>query len=179
MKPIKFILNVMASLLAFTLLAGCNTSRIPEGVSAVTPFDATRYTGKWYEIARLDHPFERGMSKVSAEYVLNEDGSVKVINRGFSESKGKWKEAVGRAKFIGAPNVAHLKVSFFGPFYGGYIVFDLDQANYQYALISGPNHDYLWLLSRTPTIDDALKNRLLAKAKSAGFDISQVIMVKQ
>lgn len=179
MKPIKFIINTAASVAALMFLAGCNGTLIPVGVSAVKPFDVTRYKGKWYEIARLDHSFERGMSNVTAEYIDNGDGTIKVINRGFSDRKNTWSEAIGRARFVGASDVAHLKVSFFGPFYGSYVVFDLDQANYQYALVSGPNHDYLWLLSRTPVISDELKNHLIQKAKLAGFDTSQLIMVKQ
>lgn len=179
MKPSKIIISTTLSIIALILLTSCSASQIPAGVSPVKPFDVTRYTGKWYEIARLDHSFERGMSQVTAEYRDNGDGSIKVINRGFSESKNKWSEAVGRAQFVGASDVAHLKVSFFGPFYGGYIVFDMDQENYQYALISGPNHSYLWLLSRTPTLSDDVKNRLIQKAKSAGFDTSKLIMVQQ
>jgi apolipoprotein D and lipocalin family protein len=179
MKPIKIVVNTTLAIIALVFLSSCSASRIPEGVRAVQPFDATRYTGKWYEIARLDHSFERGMSHVTAEYSDNGDGTFKVVNRGFSERKNKWSQAVGRAKFIGAPDVGHLKVSFFGPFYGGYIVFDIDPENYQYALVSGPNHSYFWLLSRTPTISDDLKIRLIQKAKLAGFDTSKLIMVQQ
>ena len=157
---------------------GCASTKTPPGITPVTPFDAARYSGKWYEIARLDHRFEKGLSRVTAEYTPNPDGSIKVVNRGYSEAKQKWKESVGRAIFVKNPNTAHLKVSFFGPFYGGYIVYDLDP-QYRYALVSGPKLSYLWILSRTPTIDDSLKQELIQKAKNAGFDTSKLVMVKQ
>ena len=134
----KFLL----SLLSFSLI-GC--TGMPEGVVPVKDFDESRYLGKWYEIARLDHSFERGLSHVTAEYELRSDGGIKVINRGFSATKNKWKEAEGKAYFVGNRDKGHLKVSFFGPFYGSYIVFGLDQDNYQYAFISSYNTSYLWL----------------------------------
>ncbi|WP_445468635.1 lipocalin family protein [Marinobacter shengliensis] len=107
------------------LLSGC--TGLPKGIEPITGFDQDRYLGTWYEIARLDHSFERGLSQVTAEYTLNNDGSIKVINRGYNAEKGEWKEAQGRAKFVGDSNVGHLKVSFFGPFYGSYVVFGLDE----------------------------------------------------
>lgn len=100
---------------------------LPEGVTPVKDFDETKYLGKWHEIARLDHSFERGLSKVTAEYELRNDGGIKVINRGFSVAENKWKEVEGKAYFVKARDEGHLKVSFFGPFYGSYIVFDIDQ----------------------------------------------------
>jgi len=106
------------------LLAGC--VGVPDGVKPVEKFQLERYLGKWYEIARLDHSFERGLSQVSAEYSLNAEGSVKVINRGFSDKDKKWKEAVGKAYFVKRPDQGFLKVSFFGPFYGSYIILELD-----------------------------------------------------
>ena len=101
------------------LLAGCASTRPPPGVTAVTPFDLQRYQGRWYELARLDHSFERGMTDVSATYTPLPDGSVRVVNRGFLPAKDQWREAVGRARFIGSPTTGSLKVSFFWPFYGG------------------------------------------------------------
>jgi len=144
-------------LLLSLILISC--TGIPEGVSPVKNFDETRYLGKWYEIARLDHSFERGLSKVTAEYALTSDSGIEVINRGFSAAENKWKEAKGKAYFVAARNEGHLKVSFFGPFYGSYIIFDLDQENYQYAFISGYDTSYLWLLSRTPTVSKDVKER--------------------
>ena len=119
------------------LLIGC--VRIPNNVKPVDHFTLNRYLGKWYEIARLDHSFERGLTRVTADYSLREDGSVKVVNRGYSEKEQEWKEAEGKAYFVQEADQGFLKVSFFGPFYGSYIVFELDRENYQHALVSGPD----------------------------------------
>ncbi|MFB9243429.1 lipocalin family protein [Massilia antarctica] len=163
-------------LIAF-LLAGCVSK--PDGVVPVASFDSARYLGKWYEIARMDHSFERGLSRVTADYSMRDDGGIKVVNRGYNTEKAEWKESVGKAYFVGKPDVGYLKVSFFGPFYGSYIVFDLDRDNYAYSLISGPDTSYFWLLSRTPTMDEATKKRLVAKAQALGFDTSKLIYVDQ
>ena len=159
------------------LLAGCTAA--PQGILPVDNFDLDRYLGTWYEIARLDHRFERGLSQVSATYSKRSDGGVDVINRGFNSQANKWKEAKGRAYFIGEPDVARLKVTFFWPFYGGYNVIELDQENYNYALICGPNKKYLWLLARTKKLDAGIKGSLIAKAKALGFNTSELILVKQ
>jgi apolipoprotein D and lipocalin family protein len=159
------------------LLAGC--TGLPDNVRPVNNFKAEKYLGKWYEIARLDHSFERGLTRITAEYSLRDDGGLKVINRGYSASDNKWQEAEGKAYFVGEPNQAHLKVSFFEPIYGSYIVFELDHDNYQYALVSGPDKSYLWLLAREPKIKDEIKKTLIAKAASLGFDTSQLIFVDQ
>lgn len=163
--------------LAALLLAGCVGK--PDNVVPVDKFDSTRYLGKWYEIARLDHSFERGLTHVTAEYSPREDGGIKVVNRGYNAAKSEWKVAEGKAYFVETPDVGYLKVSFFGPFYGSYIVFDLDQQNYSYSMISGPDKSYLWLLSRTPTMDEATKKRLVDQAQALGFDTSKLIYVAQ
>ena len=157
------------------LLGGC--AGLPEGVQPVQDFTLERFLGTWYEIARLDHSFERGLSKVTAEYSLNDDGTVKVVNKGFSEQKGKWKSAEGKARFVDAEDLGYLKVSFFGPFYGSYIVVELDKETYQYALISGPNKKYLWLLARSPVMKAAAKTRLIARAKDLGYAVDSLIYV--
>ena len=162
------------NLILFVLLAtGCVS--IPDNITPVTSFQIERYLGKWYEIARLDHRFERGLTQISAEYSMRQDGGLKVLNRGYSNEKQEWSEAEGRGYFVQSPNEAYLKVSFFGPFFGSYIVFELDTVNYQYALISGPDKSYFWLLARTPTIDDNLKKKLIAKAAALGFDTKKLI----
>ena len=148
---------------------------IPNGISPVTNFDENRYLGKWYEIARLDHSFERGLSRVTAEYKLRNDGSIQVKNRGFSGEKNKWKEAQGKAYFVGKRNEGHLKVSFFGPFYSSYIVFDLDHENYEYAFVSGYNKSYLWLLSRKPEVSRELKEQFIQQSRELGFDTDTLI----
>jgi len=159
------------------LLAGC--VGIPDGVAPVENFELARYLGTWYEIARLDHSFERGLSRVTAEYSLREDGGVRVVNRGYSEKEREWKEAEGKAYFVDRADQGHFKVSFFGPFYGSYIVFELDRDSYQYALVSGPDKSYFWILARRPEMDKELKERLVAKAAARGFDMSGLIFVRQ
>lgn len=152
---------------------------MPNYVEPVKDFKLDRYLGKWYEIARLDHSFERGLTQVSAEYSLKPDGGVKVINRGYSAAKQEWKEAEGKAYFVNGENEAYLKVSFFGPFYGSYVVFGLDQQNYQYAFISGPDTDYLWLLARTPTVSPEVIKQFVDMASARGFDTDSLIYVEQ
>ena len=158
------------------LLSGCTGA--PEGIEPVKNFELDRYLGKWYEIARLDHSFERGLSRVTAEYTMRSDGGVKVINRGYSIKKEKWKEAEGKAYFVGAADTGHLKVSFFGPFYGAYVIYELDQENYQHALVSGPNRSYLWILARSPSLEQQIQDKLIAKAAALGFDTSKLIYVE-
>jgi len=155
------------------LLAGC--TGLPGRVTPVQGFELDRYLGTWYEIARLDHPFERGLEQVTAEYSMRADGGVRVVNRGFSPREGKWREAVGRAYFVRDPGEGYLKVSFFGPFFGSYIIFGLDTARYRYAFVAGPDTSYLWLLARTPEIDDSVLQRFLARAGELGFDTGALI----
>lgn len=157
------------------VLTGC--IGIPDNVSPVRGFDVQRYLGLWYEIARLDHSFERGLEKVTAHYSLMEGGGIRVVNRGFNPVKNLWKEAVGRAYFVSENDVGRLKVSFFGPFYGSYNIIELDHANYSYALVCGPNRSYLWLLSREPWIDESIKSDLIKKAKDLGFKTENLIFV--
>ncbi len=163
------------SLLLALLFTGC--TGIPDQVQPVAHFNVQNYLGKWYEIARLDHSFERGLTHVSAEYTLRKDGGLRVVNRGYSAKENRWKEAVGKAYFVKEPDRGYLKVSFFGPFYGSYVIFDLDQESYQYSLVCGPDKSYLWILSRTPVMDKELKKRLVAKAAALGFDTSKLIDV--
>jgi apolipoprotein D and lipocalin family protein len=163
-------------ILSFILLTGC--VGMPEDVKPVSNFKLERYLGKWYEIARLDHSFERGLSRVTANYSMRADGGVKVINRGYSEENTSWRKAEGKAYFVENTDLGYLKVSFFGPFYGAYIVFELDHENYQYSLVSGPNKSYLWILSRSPKINENTKSFLIKKATELGFDTSKLIYVK-
>ncbi len=169
--------RVLPFLFISPMLFGC--VKIPAGITPVDDFDIDRYLGRWYEIARLDHRFERGLEQVSAEYSLLPNGGVKVVNRGFSTAEQKWKEAEGKAFFVDAPGEGHLKVSFFGPFYSSYVIFELDQQNYEYAFVSGANRSYLWLLARTPEIDESIKNDFIRRADDLGFDTSELIWVTQ
>jgi len=157
------------------VLKSCKT--IPQGAVPVQPFDSKRYLGKWYEIARKDFKFEKNLNNTTANYSLNDDGSIKVVNLGYNYVTKEWKESVGKAKFVSSPEVAKLKVSFFGPFYAGYNVIALD-ADYRYALVAGKNLDYLWLLSRETTMPDDVKNDYLRRAKDIGFDTSDLVWVE-
>ena len=161
--------------IAVFVLAGC--TGIPEGIEPVDNFELEPYLGTWYEIARLDHSFERGMSNVTANYSLREDGGVAVLNRGYRDGKGEWDEATGKAYFIGDPSIGRLKVSFFGPFYGAYNIFELGE-NYEYSLVAGPDRSYLWILAREPQLSQAMLDDLLSKAEAAGYDVSQLIIVE-
>ena len=161
-----------------TLLSVACSVTPPAHVKVVNNFELNRYLGSWYEIARLDHSFESGLQQVTATYSLRNDGGVKVINRGFNPVKNQWQQSEGKGYFIGPTSQAALKVSFFGPFYGGYNVIALDK-EYRYALVCGPNSGYLWILSRTPQLDAGVKQQLLKTAQDYGFDTQQLVWVKQ
>ena len=173
MSPWK---TVVASLSAFLSFA-CSTTP-PKNVTVIDNFDSQRYLGQWYEIARLNHPFERGLEQVTANYSPRDDGGLKVINRGYNVKKQRWQESVGKAYFTGEPQRASLKVSFFGPFYGGYNVIALDP-DYRYAMVCGPNRHYLWILSRTPQLEPGVKEKLVEQARQNGFPVEELIWVKQ
>jgi apolipoprotein D and lipocalin family protein len=163
-------------LITISTLAACTSK--PDGMVAVENFELDRYLGKWYEIARLDHSFERGLDNITAEYSLRDDGGVRVINSGYSKKEKEWEQAEGKAYFVDSTDSGHLKVSFFGPFYGSYIIFELDQEDYQYAFVSGPDTSYLWLLSRTPKVDEAIVERFITRSRKLGFDTDKLIFVE-
>jgi len=169
--------RVIAMVTITFLVAAC--TGIPKGVDPIDDFQVDRYLGTWYEIARLDHSFERGLSNVTAEYSLKKDGGITVLNKGFSKEKQEWKTAEGKAYFVGNKDTGHLKVSFFGPFYSSYIIFKLDKTGYQYAYIAGYNTDYLWLLARTPTVSEEVKNDFKKTSSSLGFNTGELIFVDQ
>jgi len=157
-------------------LSGC--TGIAAGITPVTGFDSARYLGKWYEIARLDHSFERGLKNVTAEYSLREGGGIKVVNQGYSIADKEWQSAVGKAFFVSGEDVAHLKVSFFGPIYGSYVVFDLDKEDYQYAFVTSYNKSYLWLLAREPVVAQSVFDKFNALAEQHGYATDELIYVK-
>lgn len=161
--------------LVWLLLGGCTA--IPDKVVPITSFEIDRYLGTWYEIARLDHSFERGLSHVSAEYSLVEQGVIQVVNQGYSSEKGQWKRVTGKAKFVGAADTGHLKVSFFGPFYSSYIILDIDRDAYSYALVCGPTREYLWLLAGEKALGQKQQAALIDKAASLGFPVDELIFV--
>jgi apolipoprotein D and lipocalin family protein len=167
-------MRLVLSIAAILMFINCNNKSAP--TEPITGFELDKYLGKWYEIARLDHRFERDMQKVTAEYSLREDGKVKVVNRGYKNEK--WKKAVGKAKFAEDKKTGFLKVSFFGPFYGAYIIYELAD-DYSYAFVSGDNTGYLWFLSRTPTVSEELLNKFINQAKELGFNTDELIFVEQ
>ena len=166
---------LLTALIVLTSLGGC--TGIPKGLEPVTGFQPDRYLGQWYEIARLDHSFERGLSNVSATYSRAEGETITVVNRGYDRRKKKWKEIEGKAKLLKSPDVGSLKVSFFGPFYGGYHIIVLDQKNYSFAMVAGYSRDYLWILSRQTTLDKTTLAELVSKARQWGFETDQLIYV--
>lgn len=170
-------MNKLLVIISSLLLGGC--LGMPKKVAPVKGFELNNYLGKWYEIARLDHSFERGLSQVTANYSIKSDGGILVLNRGFSKEKNKWREAEGKAYFVNNNNEGYLKVSFFGPFYGSYIIFELGRENYQYAFVSGPTTDYLWLLSRTTAVAPEVVQKFLSMSKERGFKTEGIIFVQQ
>ena len=167
----------LGAMLSVLLVRACAT-RPPANVSPVTSFDIDRYAGRWYEIARTGQRFEKGLVRTQAYYSRNPDGTVEVVNRGFNPQRNQWEEAVGKARFLGRPDEAALKVSFFGPFYGGYNVVALDPA-YQWALVIGSSVDSMWILSRQPYLSSELHGLLMAKARALGVDVDTVEWVLQ
>jgi apolipoprotein D and lipocalin family protein len=164
-------------ILILVLLTGC--TGIPEGLTAVDGFDVNRYLGTWYEVARLDHRFERGLENISATYTLRDDGGIDVLNKGWDTEDGEWHEARGKAYFVEQPDKGRLKVSFFGPFYGGYNIIELDKKDYAYSMITGPDRSYFWILSRTKQLPDATLQALIDRAGRLGFATDKLIFAKQ
>jgi apolipoprotein D and lipocalin family protein len=170
-----FIITVIIFMLFIVAFTSCKT--IPEGATAVKPFDKDKYLGTWYEIARLDHKWEKNLDNVTARYSIKPSGDIRVDNRGHNYKKDKDERSIGKAKPAGDPNEGRLKVSFFGPFYSGYNVIALDK-DYKYALVAGKNTKYLWLLSRTKTIPESVKKDYLKKAEAIGYETDELVWVK-
>ncbi len=173
MHFIRFTIVISLSL----LFCACSTT-LASDVVPVSHFKADRYLGQWYEIARIENRFEKGMTQVTANYSKREDGGIKVVNKGYKADKQKWKVANGKAYFVDGEDKGHLKVSFFGPIYGPYVVFELDD-NYQYSFVTNHNKKYLWLLSRTPTIPNHVKSNFMNKINAMDFDTEDLIWVDQ
>lgn len=152
--------------------AGSARTKVDNSVSG--DLQLSRYLGDWYEIARFDHKFERGIQFSKANYSLREDGEVQVVNSGIKD--GKPKQARGKAKLTTDPRI--LRVSFFGPFYGDYRIMLLDPG-YQWVLVGGSNDKYLWILSRTPVLEDAVREQILTEAVRRGYDVEKLIWVQQ
>ncbi len=175
MSRLRRVTAYLFMLVTAASLSAC--ASLPAGIDPVQNFAVDRYLGRWYEIARLDHRFERGLSNVSADYSLKDNGQIKVVNQGYNEEAG-WSTAEGRAKFGRESDEGYLKVSFFGPFYGAYVIFELDE-NYTQAYVAGDEDSYLWFLSRTPTVSEADKAAFVNKAGALGFPVESLIFVDQ
>ena len=165
--------RMMIAAVAAGLLAGCVSGPKVDN-TPVAALDLNRYLGEWYEIARFDHSFERGVERAKANYTLNEDGTIKVVNSGIKD--GKPKTAIGKGRRTDTP--ALLRVSFFGPFYADYRVMLIDK-DYSHALVGSGSADYIWLLSRTPGLSETAKSELLSEAKRRGYDTGKLIWVEQ
>ena len=174
----KVLTNLATIAIAMVILGLSSCVSIPQGAKAVKPFDKQKYLGTWYEIARMDFKFERGLEQVSATYSLKDENTIRVDNKGYSTKDQQYKESIGKAKLVGDPLEGRLKVSFFGPFYGGYNVLAVDP-DYRYALVAGNNLDYLWLLSREKTMPQQFKDKYLGIARSLGYRTEKLVWTKQ
>lgn len=172
----KIVIPVSLGVLGLLIINSCSGG-IVKGATAVTNFEAEKYLGKWYEIARFDYKFEKNMDNVTATYSQNPNGTIRVDNKGYDYVKKEWKESIGEAKFVSDQSEARLKVSFFKPFWAGYNVIDIDD-NYQYALVAGSSLKYIWILSRTKEIPESIKQRFLEKAKKIGYNTDELIWIK-
>jgi len=169
---------VGAGAVAYLAWMALRTPPRPASVQPVGNFDISRYLGRWYEVARIDQRFEKGLVRTRAEYSLNSNGSVQVVNRGFDPRRNRWEEARGKGQFVGGSDQAALKVSFFGPFYGGYNVVALDE-QYRWAMVVGSSLDYFWILSRTPVLPTGVRQHLLSQAQQIGIDLDRIVWVMQ
>jgi apolipoprotein D and lipocalin family protein len=175
MNPIRAGLLVLFLL----LVSGCAGREPYPPLATADHVDLRRYSGRWYEIARYSHWFEKGCSAVTADYSLLEDGTLEVVNRCILADKGgKAKQAVGRAKVVDPATNARLKVSFFRPFYGDYWILHLDP-DYRYVVVGAPSRKYLWILARSPRLEPELLRQLMQEAGRLGFDPGLLIMTDQ
>lgn len=173
----RHVVGVLALVGIGVFLNSCSRKTIPEKAKAVQNFEKEKYLGKWYEIARLDFKFEKGLNNITAKYSLKDNGTIKVDNKGYDVKNDKWKQSIGKAKFVGDENVAILKVSFFGPFYGGYNVIAIDK-EYKYALVAGGSLKYLWILSREKSIPLEVSSNYLKIAEDIGYKTADLIWVQ-
>lgn len=176
-------MRIFRLLLIFTVLFFCNCTNTQSQMidqTTVKALDLNRYLGKWYEIARFPHSFEKGLVGVTATYRLKEDGMIEVLNEGFKNTlDGKRSKAVGKAKIPNKLEPGKLKVSFFWIFYADYYVLELDAENYQYAMIGSSSDKYFWILSRTPKMDPTVYEMLLGKARKRGYNLEKLYKVPQ
>ncbi|MBP7506495.1 MAG: lipocalin family protein [Prolixibacteraceae bacterium] len=171
----KRLITLISTVMLSTLVISAKSP--DQTIKSTFDFKLEKYLGTWYEIARFDHSFERGLEGATANYSLMDNGKIKVVNSGYKNGlDGKFKTAVGKAKLTSPDTPRNLKVSFFLFFYSPYNILELDE-NYQYVLIGSNSSNYLWILSRTPEMDDKVYKSLLEKAKNRGYDVSKLIKV--
>jgi apolipoprotein D and lipocalin family protein len=177
-EPMNTTKSFQASIiLILFILTSCSSPM--KTLTTIPGVDINKYSGKWYEIARLPNSFEKGLVCCTAEYGLRDDGKISVINTGRKEETGKLKSVKGKAWVPDKNEPGRLKVQFFWPFAGGYYIFYLDKENYQYALVGDPSRKYLWVLARKPGIEDSLYRELIEIARNNDFAVEKVIKVRQ
>lgn len=167
------------AILMLSVFGGCLSGGKPRDLAVIRDFELEPYLGTWYEIARLDHRFERDLDHCRAEYSLREDGRVRVLNRGRQTATGVWKTAEGVARLSGAPGEGSLRVSFFGPFYGGYNILAWRRETPSYALVCGNTREYFWILSRDPHLPPEMLDAILPQLGEWGFATNRLIWVRQ
>lgn len=179
MKATKYILfNFTLSIIFLILFVSCKSQKME--LSVVQNVNLEKYLGKWYEIARFPHSFEKNLKCVTAEYALKKNGKISVLNKGYLIKEPTiYKLASGTAWVPDKNEPGKLKVRFFWPFAGNYWILELEEANYSYALVGDNSRNYLWILSRTKTLDTDIYNMLVESAKQKGFDINKLQMVDQ
>lgn len=175
MKNLGLVKNIVLLVLFSVLFTACANKYEP--LETVKSVDIKKYSGTWYEIARFEHFFEKGCKNVTASYSLKSDGDIKVINRCTLIENNNKKEAIGTAYAVDETN-SKLKVSFFRPFYGDYWILDL-QKDYEYAVVGSPSREYLWILSRSKTLSDEIKNEISQNIKTLGFDSNKLLWTIQ
>lgn len=173
MKKEKWLIALAASAGLAAIIYKLISKDIPDGATAVQPFDINRYLGKWYEIARLPNRIERNIKDITDNYSRINDNTFKIVAKGYDTKKGNWREMSGKIKFAAQKGVGMFKVSYLGLFYAAYNVLDIDP-HYKYALVSGNRLDYLWILSREPSVPEDIKHQFLLKAMSIGFAVEQL-----
>lgn len=179
MSTVKYLILLSLLLLLLVGFGSCSSAFKKNLMKNIQPVDLEKYAGRWYEIARYPHRFERNLTGVTADYTLLDNGRIEVINRGFEDSlNGKERIAIGKAKSASNDGMGHLKVSFFWIFYADYFILELDP-DYQHALIGSSSSDFLWVLSRTPQMPEDQLETLLARARTLGYDLEKVERVLQ
>lgn len=169
----KWIIRILIIVIPLILI-GCTTTK--SSIPTVTKFEIDRYMGTWYEIARLDHSFERGLSDVSATYTLLDDGRVRVLNRGVKIKTGERTQIEGKARIRKGAGPAELSVTFFWPFSGAYRIIALEE-DYSHAMVCSSGLGYLWILARSPQYDSAIYRKYIELAEKYGFKVEDLLIV--